>query len=383
MASALFGLLAVQSLFSGVAARPPCHAVSVLSSTTVSATVSSSSSVELSSSTESELPLTVSTTASSESDSPSSTESPLTVSTTVSSESDVPSSTESPSTVSTTLSTESDTPSSTEPSLASSTVFSATTTAPYCDPTPTYLPEYCWVSVPSVCSTLNRTPTLPLVFATPTASACRAAFSANGALATAVAGCFESIGRPQFNPTSAYSCVSAASVYCQSTTASCDPLATPTPTPINGGFESGDLSPWIVGQFITSPSTNIDASVTSEQSHSGGKSLKVAFQNLDGASVRWQQAVKLVPGASYELSYWFFSANTQAYSGVDIGLSMPGKSIYINTNTDTGPLANQWNRISTHFVAATSFGTISVGFSANKGPAGNTVYFDDIALNLV
>ncbi len=364
MASVLFGLLAVQSLFSGVVARPRCHALSVLSSTTVSDVVSSSS-VDLSSSTETESSLTVSTTVSSE-DIPSSTESPLTVTTTVSSESDIPSSTDS--------------------SQASSTVFSTTTTAPYCDPTPTYLPENCWASIPTACNSLNRTPTLAYPNAGATASACRSALSANGALATAVAGCFQSIGFPQFIATSAYSCVSAAPIYCHSTTASCDPFATPTPLPVNGGFESGDMSPWVEIVATTGvPASNVDFSVTAEQSHSGGKSLKVNFQNLDGALLRWQQQVKLVPGATYEFSYWAYSLNTVSRTGTGGGVTMPGSSPSVTSYTFQWSAANQWTRASTQFVATASFGTLWFQFSANYATTGggNVVYIDDVALKLV
>lgn len=213
------------------------------------------------------------------------------------------------------------------------------------------------------------------------ASDCQNAFSANGALATAVAGCFESLGRPQFNPTSAYSCVSTASIYCQLTTASCDPYATPAATPINGGFESGDLSPWVQKQGYSSPDS-FEASVTSERSHSGGRSLKFSFTNVNAASVRWEQDVKLVPGAKYELSYWWYSVNSQASCATIVGMTLPGTSVTLNIPTVNQP-TNQWLPGSTTFVAPTSFGKVYIQMGGNKGSAANTMYVDDVELKLV
>jgi hypothetical protein len=93
-----------------------------------------------------------------------------------------------------------------------------------------------------------------------------------------VAGCFSNIGRPAFAPQSAYSCVSSAYIYCQSTTASCDPYATPTPVVANGGFEAGaDVGPWI--PTVTSTPGNIVYSVSNGRPHSGANSLKVVFNN--------------------------------------------------------------------------------------------------------
>jgi hypothetical protein len=208
------------------------------------------------------------------------------------------------------------------------------------------------------------------------------AYRSGAILATAVAGCFGGLGGSQFNPTSAYSCLSAADVYCHSSTLPCDPSATPTPVPFNGGFESGDLAGWTEDQVLPSDG-NVVFSVTSELSHGGGKSFKAEYQNLNGAAVRWTQDVKLVPGAQYELSYWWYSANTDAWTGTTLALTSPGVSIFLNEQTYAGAPANQWIRASQTFVAGASFANVAFGFGANAGPTTNTVYVDDIALEIV
>ncbi|KAK1829450.1 hypothetical protein QBC39DRAFT_356589 [Podospora conica] len=212
-----------------------------------------------------------------------------------------------------------------------------------------------------------------------TASQCRSALSVNGALATEVAGCFVSIGRPQFAPQSAYSCVSAAPIYCTSTTASCDPYATPTPVIINGGFESGDVGPWV--PTITSAPGNVVGAVSNERPHSGSNSYKVEFKNIDGGLMRLTQAIKIEPGKNYEVSYWWYASNNVAYAGSNIQVSFPGRSFYVSINSDSPSRApNTWHRESLTFNAPVSFATVMMAFSANRGPSDVVMYLDDASI---
>ncbi|KAK0742391.1 hypothetical protein B0T21DRAFT_361264 [Apiosordaria backusii] len=194
-----------------------------------------------------------------------------------------------------------------------------------------------------------------------TASACRSALSVDGALATAVSGCFASIGRPQFAPQSAYSCISSAPIYCTSTTASCDPFATPSPVIANGGFESGSaIGPWVPS--ITSTPGNVVIDVSNERPYSGSNSFKVVFNNNDGGIVRLtQSSVKLEPGQTYEMSYRWFSTNNVAYAGTSMQVSFPGRETLT-------------------FQAPTSFANVILSWSANRGPSAVTAYLDEVAI---
>ncbi|KAK4179429.1 hypothetical protein QBC36DRAFT_232130 [Triangularia setosa] len=190
-----------------------------------------------------------------------------------------------------------------------------------------------------------------------TASACRSALSVDGALATAVSSCFLSIGRPQFAPQSAYSCISTAPIYCTPTLASCDPFATPTPVLPNGGFESSELSPW--APSITSTPGNVVAAVSNERPYTGSNSLK--------------------PGQTYEMSYRWWSSNNIAYAGTSFQVSFPGRSFYTSVNSDSRA-GGTWYRESLTFTAPTSFATVVLSWSANRGPSAVVAYLDDAAI---
>lgn len=254
-----------------------------------------------------------------------------------------------------------------------------TTSTPYCDPTPTWAPENCWVDMPTACASLNRTPTLPGPLVSMTASACSSAFSVNGALATAVAGCFANIGRQQFAPLSAYSCVSAADVYCTSTTASCDPSATPTPVVGNGDFEAGAVGPWV--QSIFSTAGNYVGSVSNEKPHSGRNSFKLEFNNQDGGQLKLTQNIKIFPGKNYEMSYWWYSGSSTTAYTTQLLAQFPGRSIYLNIpfRADSRAL-NTWYRESLTFTPPASFATLTLSFSANKAESKVVMYFDDVAI---
>jgi len=85
-------------------------------------------------------------------------------------------------------------------------------------------------------------------------------------------------------------------------TASCDPYATPTLVIANGGFESGEVGPWV--PTITSAPGNIIGAVSNDRSHSGSNTYNIGFKNLDGGFLRLMQTIKIEPGKNCEMSYW-------------------------------------------------------------------------------
>lgn len=107
-----------------------------------------------------------------------------------------------------------------------------------------------------------------------------------------------------------------------------------------------------------------------------------SFTNVDDTSVRWEQDVKLVPGATHELSYWWYSANSQAYTTTNLGMTLPGTSFNLNAVALDGP-TDQWMHGSTAFAAPASFGTVYFELSGNIGLAANTIYIDDVDLKPV
>src|SRR6188474_1532453 len=78
---------------------------------------------------------------------------------------------------------------------------------------------------------------------------------------------------------------------------------------VNGGFESGSLSPWSC--------TGGTGSVVSSPVHSGTKALQGAASNSDNAQCT--QTIAVVSGSSYTLSGWFRGNYT--YIGVVGGAS--------------------------------------------------------------
>src|SRR5829696_7218794 len=97
------------------------------------------------------------------------------------------------------------------------------------------------------------------------------------------------------------------------------PQASAAELAVNGGFESGSLSPWSctgnLGTVVTSPV------------HSGTRALQAAASSTDNAKCS-QTVSGLVAGTSYSLSGWLRGAYT--YIGIEGGATTwtPGSSSY-------------------------------------------------------
>ncbi|KAK3386656.1 hypothetical protein B0H63DRAFT_139416 [Podospora didyma] len=277
--------------------------------------------------------------------------------------------------------------SSTTPSMVASTEIPTTTTS--CNTVPTYIgyPETCWISIPTVCSSLNRTPSIPWPAVTPTATSCRNSFLAGTTTPAAIAACFTNVNSPQFVGASAWACVTNADVYCKFTTAPCGgaaptgappPAAQPTNILANPGFESGSPSPWTLSSTLGTDSVIGVSVVTNQERHSGASSLRAVYDNTNGGSRTYMQIVSLEPGADYEASWWYYSTNSAASTVTRMQFAGAATFVYdvATLNMPTG----QWIRTSKLFTATTSFGTVRFSMFGNKANAPNTFFVDDISI---
>jgi len=121
---------------------------------------------------------------------------------------------------------------------------------------------------------------------------------------------------------------------------------------VNGGFESGSLSPWSC--------TGGTGSVVSSPVHSGTKALQGAASNSDNAQCT--QTIAVVSGSSYTLSGWFRGNYT--YIGVVGGAS---------TWTPGG---TSWTQLSLTFTASSS----SIQIYTHGWYGQGTYWADDISL---
>ncbi len=260
-----------------------------------------------------------------------------------------------------------------------------TTTTP-CELTTVYLPtpSNCWASIPTPCVSLNRTPTLAYILATAPASQCRNAFLAQATVVPEIASCFTDLSSPaKFAATAAYTCVANADVYCQSTTlckadATVGAPAGPVATNVlgEGGFEDAQLWP---SQTNSGADDVISTSVSTDMAHSGTYSLKTVFSNTNGGSRAWTKSVRLTPGATYELSLWFWSENAQASTVVRTQFSGGGVSFVYDVAT-LGQPTGQWVRASKTFTPLATSGTVYFSVYGNKAAAANQFYVDDISI---
>ncbi|KAM7198270.1 hypothetical protein V8F33_005061 [Rhypophila sp. PSN 637] len=263
------------------------------------------------------------------------------------------------------------------PISTTSTTTIPTTTAPYCDPTTTWNPESCWASLPKACETLNATTAPGFFLASIPASQCSYSLSAGSA--TGHASCLTSHRFLAFDANSAYSCLAnLPNLYCTTTTASCDPFATPTPALLNGGFESGELSPWV--PQVGAGYTNFDFSVNTERPHSGKYSFKLDYRGGNSVYLYLRHpSATFEPGATYELSYWNWASNTDAYLDPQVLLFTGGQRIGWNTYR-RAQRANEWYRQSVTFQAPTSFGRFELQWVIVVSSAPSVMYIDDISI---
>ena len=213
-------------------------------------------------------------------------------------------------------------------------------------------------------------------------NACSTGLLAYGQLPSAISGCFENNGQAAFNPTSAYSCVATAPIYCQATTA-CAPAATATPIipPYdNPGFESGTLGSWT--EVAPATPGNLVSSISTEQVHSGQYSLKLQYNNVADDFIGWTHKVQFEPGAKYQFSFWYYSLSNLSRGTLSLKVEYPGLSIPLVVQMSTqAPL--KWAQQTFTLTPTTSFGTFSVTYAATKGNVGNTMYIDDVTFTKV
>lgn len=122
--------------------------------------------------------------------------------------------------------------------------------------------------------------------------------------------------------------------------------------------------------------------ISNDRTHSGNYAFKGVFNNDNGVSRTFTQTISLTPGVLYESSYWFFSENNVAYSGVQLSV-MTGGSYYGPTVQTNSAAAGQWVQMTTRFTALTNVATVRIVVGANKGPAGNTILADDVTVRPV
>jgi hypothetical protein len=128
---------------------------------------------------------------------------------------------------------------------------------------------------------------------------------------------------------------------------------------------------------------NVVGEVSSERPHSGSKSFKITFRNQDGGTVTWRQQVKIeFPGQEYELSFWYFSANSGASNRIQGGIQGGGSYTSVNNQLINAP-AGQWMRASVRFTPVVSIAHVELLFGCGVGTRGNVVYVDDVGLERV
>ncbi|KAK5656749.1 hypothetical protein OQA88_4297 [Cercophora sp. LCS_1] len=270
--------------------------------------------------------------------------------------------------------------------LPSSTVFVSSTlpSSNACSPTPVTVvqPATCFASVPAVCQTLNRTPTVPYPAVTVPATNCRNFFNVAATPIPEIASCFEGYASRAWNPASAYSCISNAPVYCSTTVTSVCSAATdapaPAPTYINlAGFESGDMGPWAAN--TNNGGDVIKTSVSTEVTHSGTYALRTEFSNANGGSRMWIRDVAGLSPGNWELSWWWYSTNSAASTTSRVQFNGAGVS-FVSDAPTKGGLTGQWVRHSTTFTAAASVGRFYFSVYGNQQDGPNVFYVDDIEL---
>jgi hypothetical protein len=220
------------------------------------------------------------------------------------------------------------------------------------------------------------------------ASYCTEALNEMGTVMPEVASCFADQYAATFNPPTAYACLTSNAV-CTSTTAPCEPTATPAPIIANGGFENGEFSPYVVkpGYSVPNPSTAVIA-VTDEKARSGRYSLKIDYKGPEHVGTEWaQRGVKLDPGADYELTWWWWSTNNVGQTGMIfrfdyVDYMYQNSAVRVNTWYPENQPVGQWVQSTFTFTAQASFSMLTFAVQADtwQGSGPNVLYIDDIEL---
>ncbi|KAM7212365.1 WSC domain containing protein [Rhypophila decipiens] len=241
----------------------------------------------------------------------------------------------------------------------------------------------CWGSIPSPCSTLSSY--LGAAAGSTAASSCLTAFMSANAVHPSIVPCFSNLAYPTFSPQRAYTCVSDAgsAVYCPSTT-KCIPTTGPLQTNLipNGNFNSGAniFDPWVL-TYSSGSEPMISSSITSGTTRSGIFSLKIYYNNQDpGGERQWAQDINgLVPGAQYELSYYWYQNFGQTRMSSYIRFLGPGGvSVVAKEFSHFNTGAGVWTKVTETFVPGASFGRVVFGVRAVRGGGPGTLWIDDV-----
>ena len=129
----------------------------------------------------------------------------------------------------------------------------------------------------------------------------------------------------------------------------------------------------------------IAVSISDEVVHGGNLALRVAFANDNGASRQWVRDMGgLVPGATYEVSWWWYSANGLVYTTSRMQWSAGGQSGLFDATTNGGP-TGEWVRFSRTFSSNTSFVRLLFSVYGNRRAGDreegvNVFYVDDVEI---
>jgi hypothetical protein len=132
---------------------------------------------------------------------------------------------------------------------------------------------------------------------------------------------------------------------------------------VNGGFESGDFTGWILS------GNPIPGNVDNSQPHSGQFAANLFAQDAPGFM---EQFLATTPGASYTLSFFLASDGETPNS---FSAQVDGKALLDQTNL----AAFSYTQFSFTFVAASNSTDLKFGFRDDPG----VLHLDDISVNAV
>jgi hypothetical protein len=264
---------------------------------------------------------------------------------------------------------------------------STTITTSISCPTYSLTPEDCLLHIPSTCEFLNREGQRGKDIDLDQMIQCRDSFGStelpflsfsDEVLACLPAGIEESEQLTVEN----YNCLLALPFYCK-----------PSNVPIlacgliDGGFENGKIVPWDLFDifFLALNEIGFTFTVVTSPVHSGSRSLQAAFPNLNSALVQLRQPVRVVPQATYELSFWYRHEKKGSDCGAFLftDLSEDANSLLSVNLTDVA--TDQWLQASANFTPFKTSGSVTMILYCNQLPVGgdNTLHIDDIVFTKV
>ncbi|KAK0747330.1 WSC domain-containing protein, partial [Apiosordaria backusii] len=161
----------------------------------------------------------------------------------------------------------------------------------------------------------------------------------------------------------------------EETTTTVEPQPTSTVTlPDDGGFENGAL--WTPS---AASGNAISVEVSRERVRSGNFALKAVFDNSTGSSKNYVKTVSLLPGRTYEASWWWWSEKVGTHTVSRMMFNGGGTSFVKDAGTQSGP-AGQWVKATHQFTAGATVGSVTFSVYGNKAADSNTFYVDDISI---